>query len=143
MVGAGGIEPPFSEPESAVLPLYYAPGIGRRGRDRTDDPLLVRQVLSLAELLARRQGLPLVLRVGLDGRSHRHAALPACSPQWDLNPHQTGYHPAFTRPNSTVVGRGGRIRTDDILLPKQALYQAELRPVMVAEVGFEPTTCGL
>ena len=26
-------------------------------------------------------------------------------------------------------GRGGQIRTDDILLPKQALYQAELRPV--------------
>ena len=25
--------------------------------------------------------------------------------------------------------RGGQIRTDDILLPKQALYQAELRPV--------------
>lgn len=26
-------------------------------------------------------------------------------------------------------GRDGQIRTDDILLPKQALYQAELRPV--------------
>ena len=26
-------------------------------------------------------------------------------------------------------GRGGQIRTDDFLLPKQALYQAELRPV--------------
>ena len=25
-------------------------------------------------------------------------------------------------------GRGERIRTSDILLPKQALYQAELRP---------------
>ncbi len=25
-------------------------------------------------------------------------------------------------------GRDGQIRTDDILLPKQALYQAELRP---------------
>lgn len=25
--------------------------------------------------------------------------------------------------------RGGQIRTDDFLLPKQALYQAELRPV--------------
>lgn len=25
-------------------------------------------------------------------------------------------------------GRGGQIRTDDFLLPKQALYQAELRP---------------
>ena len=24
--------------------------------------------------------------------------------------------------------RGGRIRTDDFLLPKQALYQAELHP---------------
>ncbi len=28
-----------------------------------------------------------------------------------------------------INGRGGQIRTDDILLPKQALYQAELRPV--------------
>ncbi len=27
------------------------------------------------------------------------------------------------------TNRGGRIRTDDFLLPKQALYQAELRPV--------------
>ena len=27
-------------------------------------------------------------------------------------------------------GRGGQIRTDDFLLPKQALYQAELRPVI-------------
>lgn len=27
------------------------------------------------------------------------------------------------------IGRDGQIRTDDILLPKQALYQAELRPV--------------
>lgn len=27
-----------------------------------------------------------------------------------------------------VSGRGGQIRTDDFLLPKQALYQAELRP---------------
>lgn len=25
-------------------------------------------------------------------------------------------------------GRGGEIRTHDFLLPKQALYQAELRP---------------
>lgn len=29
-----------------------------------------------------------------------------------------------------AVGRGGRIRTDDIQLPKLALYQAELRPVI-------------
>ena len=28
-----------------------------------------------------------------------------------------------------MSGRGGQIRTDDFLLPKQALYQAELRPV--------------
>ena len=27
-----------------------------------------------------------------------------------------------------LSGRGGQIRTDDFLLPKQALYQAELRP---------------
>jgi sulfatase modifying factor 1 len=31
-------------------------------------------------------------------------------------------------PVHSKVGRGGRIRTDDFLLPKQALYQAELRP---------------
>ena len=28
-----------------------------------------------------------------------------------------------------MKSRGGQIRTDDFLLPKQALYQAELRPV--------------
>jgi hypothetical protein len=28
-----------------------------------------------------------------------------------------------------IIGRGGGIRTLDFLLPKQALYQAELRPV--------------
>lgn len=27
-----------------------------------------------------------------------------------------------------VCGRGGQIRTDDFMLPKQALYQAELHP---------------
>ena len=37
-------------------------------------------------------------------------------------------------------GRGGRIRTDDIQLPKLALYQAELRPVfrgngMITRIG--------
>ena len=31
-------------------------------------------------------------------------------------------------------GRGGQIRTDDFLLPKQALYQAELRPVRGGEL---------
>src|SRR5262249_3472192 len=31
-------------------------------------------------------------------------------------------------PNNPRVGRGERIRTSDILLPKQALYQAEPRP---------------
>ena len=30
-------------------------------------------------------------------------------------------------------GRDGQIRTDDFLLPKQALYQAELRPVSHCE----------
>ena len=31
--------------------------------------------------------------------------------------------------NSLIMkSRGGQIRTDDFLLPKQALYQAELRP---------------
>ena len=32
-------------------------------------------------------------------------------------------------------GRGGQIRTDDFLLPKQVLYQAELRPVQCTPVG--------
>ena len=35
-------------------------------------------------------------------------------------------------------GRGGQIRTDDILLPKQALYQAELRPVHGRKVADSP-----
>ena len=30
-------------------------------------------------------------------------------------------------------GRDGEIRTHDFLLPKQALYQAELRPVMLSD----------
>ncbi len=32
--------------------------------------------------------------------------------------------------------RGGRIRTDDFLLPKQALYRTELRPVMLSHRYF-------
>ena len=32
-------------------------------------------------------------------------------------------------------GRGGQIRTDDFLLPKQALYQAELRPATGRTLG--------
>ncbi len=35
---------------------------------------------------------------------------------------------AQPRPAARDSGRGERIRTSDILLPKQALYQAELRP---------------
>ena len=35
-------------------------------------------------------------------------------------------------------GRDGQIRTDDILLPKQALYQAELRPVTGRETYPTP-----
>ena len=34
-----------------------------------------------------------------------------------------------------VSGRGGQIRTDDFLLPKQALYQAELRPATGRTLG--------
>ena len=33
-----------------------------------------------------------------------------------------------------MFGRDYRIRTYDILLPKQALYQAELNPVYVANI---------
>ena len=36
--------------------------------------------------------------------------------------------------------RGGRIRTDDVLVPNQARYQTALHPEKQAEqVGFEPT----
>lgn len=38
--------------------------------------------------------------------------------------------PVFSLPPGD--GRDGQIRTDDFLLPKQALYQAELRPVTVS-----------
>ena len=34
----------------------------------------------------------------------------------------------LTFEKSRLFGRGDRIRTYDLLLPKQALYQAELRP---------------
>ena len=37
--------------------------------------------------------------------------------------------PGFMHSLRERESRGGQIRTDDILLPKQALYQAELRPV--------------
>ena len=40
----------------------------------------------------------------------------------------------------TGGGRGGQIRTDDFLLPKQALYQAELREDEVPRPGLEPRT---
>ena len=33
--------------------------------------------------------------------------------------------------HGSLNGRDSRIRTDDILLPKQALYQAELHPVKI------------
>ena len=36
----------------------------------------------------------------------------------------------FQRPAAAVVYRGDRIRTCDFTLPKRALYQAELRPVV-------------
>ena len=36
-------------------------------------------------------------------------------------------------------GRGGQIRTDDFLLPKQALYQAELRPATGRTLGDSAT----
>ena len=39
------------------------------------------------------------------------------------------YHIQMT-PHKTKKSRGDRIRTCDIQLPKLALYQAELRPVM-------------
>jgi hypothetical protein len=36
--------------------------------------------------------------------------------------------PSGLLPYETTTNRGGRIRTDDFLLPKQALYRTELRP---------------
>src|SRR6516165_1799760 len=39
-------------------------------------------------------------------------------------------------PGHARVGRGERIRTSDILLPKQALYQAEPRPEPRDGAGF-------
>ena len=41
------------------------------------------------------------------------------------------------RHNSLKIkkSRGGQIRTDDFLLPKQALYQAELRPVRGGKIA--------
>ena len=42
----------------------------------------------------------------------------------------------------TKDGRGGQIRTDDFLLPKQALYQAELRPAARGP-GDDPRSAGV
>ena len=45
---------------------------------------------------------------------------------------ETPHHQSFGRTLAFLlrkIGRDSRIRTDDILLPKQALYQAELHPV--------------
>ena len=41
------------------------------------------------------------------------------------------------------VGRGDRIRTCDLLLPKQALYQAELRPDFFATLTAGALDCGI
>src|SRR5688500_2568879 len=43
-------------------------------------------------------------------------------------PNSRKWIPAYARMTNRVFGRGDRIRTCDILLPKQALYQAELHP---------------
>jgi hypothetical protein len=40
--------------------------------------------------------------------------------------------------NKLNSGRGGEIRTHDFLLPKQALYQAELRPAKRGTVIMPP-----
>ena len=68
------------------------------GRTRTSDPQLRRLLLYPPELLA-----PSPPRVGI-------SALP------------------FPRVVHLATGRGDRIRTGDLLLPKQARYQATLRP---------------
>ena len=42
--------------------------------------------------------------------------------------HEIFLSPAAYNIINKKAGRGERVRTSDILLPKQALYQAELRP---------------
>ncbi len=44
------------------------------------------------------------------------------------NSFQPNKKPSNRYGSRVISGRGGQIRTDDFLLPKQALYQAELRP---------------
>jgi hypothetical protein len=39
-----------------------------------------------------------------------------------------------------VSGRGGRIRTGDLLLPKQAIYQTDLRPDGLHPIAIERVT---
>ena len=39
-----------------------------------------------------------------------------------------------SRPDGQLLCRGGQIRTDDLLLPKQARYRATLRPERAANV---------
>lgn len=40
----------------------------------------------------------------------------------------TGYEPGMVIPFHSPASRGSRVRTDDLLIPNQALYQAEPYP---------------
>ena len=40
-------------------------------------------------------------------------------------------------PSRGLAGRGGRIRTGDLLLPKQALCQAQLHPARSAGIQYD------
>ena len=70
---------------------------------------------------------------------NRAAPGTTCHPgdRHEVAPSAENGHPAWTMPKSVtdvlgtdpvLSGRGERIRTSDPLLPKQMLYQAELRP---------------
>ncbi len=46
-----------------------------------------------------------------------------------LYPDELRAHIQKLKPEFRIIGRGGEIRTPDILLPKQARYQTALHPV--------------
>ena len=93
----------------------------------------------------RPLGQPAVIGVGgfeppTSCSPSKRADQPAPHPVWsgwrDLNPRPLGPEPSALPNCATSRGRGGRIRTDDFLHPKQALYQAELHPVIGGAGGI-------
>ncbi len=64
-------------------------------------------------------------------RTRREASdAQSCCPIYDLPPPDRIPTSGFTRFTRTSLSRGARIRTGDLLLPKQARYQAAPRPAM-------------